>query len=157
MNVNWELLIQLGTLVVSCVALVQIKLARETLADTAYANANGWMLQLDQAFLAKPHLRPYFFGGCAVTPDDKLEAEAMAEYMLDTFDFFLKHRFREVPLQESWRNWMFDCLDKSPLLQANLAARGARWFLDQDSALGRLYAEWRMEHPAPPSAPNPPA
>jgi len=93
--------------------------------DSKYVSANSWTIDLDKAFLDKPELRPYFYENAAFTTNDTNyeEVMAMSEYMLDTLDSFVNHRFvtEKKPVQQSWKNWMFFCFSNSPALRYYVA------------------------------------
>jgi hypothetical protein len=121
----------------------QLKAANNATAITQYANANGWVLELDRTLLAQPSLRPFFRDGVKIDEKhpDYRSAAAMAELTLDTMDFFLRHRFGlQGAVQESWVCWVKDSFDSSPLLVETFKLRRS-WYNSVDSALGRLLEE----------------
>jgi hypothetical protein len=119
------------------------EVANKATEISQYATANGWMLDLDKVFLDHPRLRRFFRNGETIDGkhDDYQEAVALAELVLDTTDFFLKHRFQlESKIQQSWVSWVKDSFDNGPILRETFKSQQA-WYNPEDSALGKLVKE----------------
>ena len=114
------------------VLIVSLQLSTSAFKATTYANANSWILKLDEAFLQKPHLRPYFYSAAAVDTKNKVlyeQTRGMAEYILDTYESFLSHRFPNGLTEKDagWKNWMCASFDNSPILRDYLEER-RKWY-----------------------------
>jgi len=138
----WSLIFQILTFAVGLSVLWQLWTGIRTMQDSVYTTANSWMLDLDKVLLENADLRAYFYDGKTIDPKDADYAKvmAMAEYMADTFDFFLKHRFgsRSKPIQSSWHNDILNRIEKSPALKRYLDDNKES-YRPEDSALGALY------------------
>jgi hypothetical protein len=82
----------------------------------------GHVNTLNQVFMDKPYLRPYFYGGKAIDEKDAryLEVSALAEMMIDVFDLISGQNryfpeYWESP--EAWDEWIIDMFSNSPILR----------------------------------------
>lgn len=127
----------------------QLRNANEALSGGVNASVSTWTFEIDKAFLEHPELRPYFYGGQDIAPDDPNfhKAEAMAEFLLDSFDSIESFK-GDIPAgipHEGWVNWIYDCYGNSPLLR-RYAAKQSRWY--QSGPAWWIYEKWKHEHPA---------
>lgn len=125
------------------VLIVSLQLSTAAFKATTYSNANSWILRLDEAFLQKPHLRPYFYSGAVVDNKNKVryeETRGMAEYILDTYETFLRHRFPNGITEKDagWKNWICASFDNSPILREYFEER-KEWYTP--SIILKLYNE----------------
>lgn len=112
--------------------IVSLQLSTNAFNATTYSTANAWILKLDEAFLQRPHLRPYFYSGATVDNKNKglyEQTRGMAEYILDTYESFLSHRFPNGITEKDagWKNWMCASFDNSPILREYLEER-KKWY-----------------------------
>jgi hypothetical protein len=86
-------------------------------------------IQLDQVFIEKPDLRPYFYDGKPIAKDDAKydQVVATAELMMDVFDQIAGDS-KDFPEYYddpgAWDRWMVEMFKSSPIL---------RWFCDKYS------------------------
>ena len=92
----------------------------------------GYSLEISRLFLEHPDLRPYFFSGKTIheSHPDYLQAEAVAEVMLDIFWTMMSQARRiqddEYTNEETraqWALYIGDCFASSPLLTSFLIKR----------------------------------
>jgi len=138
---EWAKVAEIGTALFAAAAIWQIYQTKKTIRDAEYAAANGWMLDLDRLFLDRPELRAKFFSDIGFDPNDHATV-ALVEYVADSIDFFLKHRFgvggSSDRLQESWREWVKGCFKGSRLLREYLR-RNQGTHQEKESALRTLF------------------
>ncbi len=146
---QWTLILQIITIIVGAGVFWQIREGSDEIENTKYATANSWMLDLDKAFLDKSELRPYFYEGKAIPPSTDREYRpvmAMSEYMLDTFDSFISHRFpRRKRVQPSWKNWMIFCLNNSPALRSYMETN-IDWYNSDGAFYDKIYKDWHTNY-----------
>jgi len=164
---NWA---EAVSAVCAVVTVLAIGLAIWTINEAKYANANGWILELDKMFLEKHRLRAAFFNPNGKFSEEDAELAALIEYAADTWDFFLRHRFGvgtglgrfrqdAAPepagidgLQLSWQSEVFRWFNTSGPFRDYLESRSTTYRTD-DSALGRLFTEWKRHHGSAQSIP----
>ena len=156
---RWSLIVSIIGIVIQILAfawvIITLRESDYSFKRGVYGSAATWIFDLDRAFIEKPYLRPYFYDGKTIEPGDKKlheEALAMAEYMSDTFEIFLTHRFKAEHAEpdKAWLNWMDSTLNNSPILQEYLTSHET-WLDSKDPFFNRVYLKWKQH----PSAPTP--
>jgi hypothetical protein len=165
--VDWAQIVGAGATIVGVAALWA---AFVTIRESRYATANGWMLELDKTLLEKHRLRREFFDESNKYNEFNHEMAAFTEYVADSLDFFLRHRFgvgkrstkfwarvrrplrrgRRVGidgLQPSWENWVCGYFMRSSVLRGYLRANRDS-FGSSDSALASVFEVWESKHNA---------
>jgi hypothetical protein len=156
-----KLILSIGSFVTVCITLILLILQNQVIvAQTKYtlesveSNVFGVIttqnLAADAMFINNPELRPYFYGGQAITEADPLynKVEATAEYLLDYFDSLIS-QLRKYPLvwryeKESWEKTIVDMLCWSPVLCRYLD-RHSEWYNNDLQELKRAAEKQRQQ------------
>jgi hypothetical protein len=172
--VDYAQIIGAGATVVGVVA---VAVAIWTICESRYATANGWMLELDKIFVDRPKMREEFFDSNNSYDDKKHELAAFTEYVADSTDFFLRHRFRVGTwkpnvmvrmlkklrldkrlgisgMQRSWESWVFKLFENSRVLREFLC-QNKDCYRPRESALGTLFERWCNDQKKKPKLPSP--
>ena len=112
---------------------LQTSATSESLAVSAYQSISAQTLELDQIFIQRPYLRPYFYSGAPINENDDRYAEVMsvAEFQLDFFDSALSqldHMPRDKRLdRNAWDKYISDSFANSPALCMRFK-RNPNWY-----------------------------
>jgi hypothetical protein len=90
--------------------------------------------KLDEVFMRRPQMVPYFYDGKAISEGDENYAEvsATALMVLDVFDLLVGQNRRHKELwetPEAWDAWMIDVFATSPVMRDTIA-RYPTWYGD---------------------------
>ena len=94
-----KLIVSVASFVTVCITLIllvyqnhtivlQTRYSWQSVENNVFGIVTNQTLAEDQLFVNAPELRPYFYHGKLITPDDPLaeKVKAAAEYLLDYFD-----------------------------------------------------------------------
>lgn len=119
---NESVSLSIGALAISGLSiLISILLGTRSRKLAAYDHSTQLFLEIDHAFMTYPDLRPYFYDyrdlDDATADEDRIRA--VAELMLDIFEWVLRHEY-ELGGKESegWRDYFKDCFETSPILRS---------------------------------------
>ena len=119
------------SLVISALGLISIVLLinqtrqlSNSLESTVHQAITNQMLEVNRIFIENPDLRPYFYSGKAISPQDPnlAKALAVADLQLDFFDSFwtqsdnLPELHRDGPEWDAWNNYIGDSFRHSPIM-----------------------------------------
>ncbi len=115
---------------------MQTSYALQSVEGSIYSNITTQSLAEDEIFINHPELRPYFYAGKELGPNDPLrhEVHATAEYLLDFFDS-LESQLKKYPslwIHEK-REWEANIVDQcawSPVLCHYLDAN-RNWYSEE--------------------------
>ena len=115
---------------------MQTRYALQSVEGSIYSNITTQSLAEDEIFINHPELRPYFYAGKELEPNDPLkhQVHATAEYMLDFFDS-LESQLKKYPslwIHEK-REWEANIVDQcawSPVLCHYLDAN-RNWYSEE--------------------------
>ena len=115
---------------------MQTSYALQSVEGSIYSNITTQSLAEDEIFINHPELRPYFYGGKELEPNDPLkhQVHAAAEYILDFFDS-LESQLKKYPslwIHEK-REWEANIVDQcawSPVLCHYLDAN-RNWYSEE--------------------------
>ena len=115
---------------------MQTRYALQSVEGSIYSNITAQSLAEDEIFINHPELRPYFYAGKELEPNDPLkhQVHATAEYMLDFFDS-LESQLKKYPslwIHEK-REWEANIIDQfawSPVLCHYLDAN-RNWYSEE--------------------------
>ena len=90
--------------------------------------------KLDEVFMRRPQMVPYFYDGKAISEGDAdyAEVSATALMMLDVFDLLVGQNRRHKELwetPEAWDAWMIDVFATSPVMRDTIA-KYPTWYGD---------------------------
>ncbi len=119
---------------------MQTRYALQSVEGNIYSNITTQSLAEDEIFINHPELRPYFYAGKVLEPNDPLkhQVHAAAEYVLDFFDS-LESQLKKYPslwIHEK-REWEANIVDQcawSPVLCHYLDAN-RNWYSEELFAL----------------------
>jgi hypothetical protein len=115
---------------------MQTRYALQSVEGSIYSNITTQSLAEDEIFINHPELRPYFYAGKELEPNDPLkhQVHAAAEYVLDFFDS-LESQLKKYP--DLWihekREWEANIVDQcawSPVLCHYLDAN-RNWYSEE--------------------------
>jgi hypothetical protein len=96
-----------------------------------YVNITQRIFEIDRIFIEHPTLRPFFYDGTIVTPNnDKPRITALAEYILDFYSTLQEHESKIKDASPSWAEWtgyIEDGFKRSPFLCCYFLQR-AYWY-----------------------------
>jgi len=114
---------------------MQTKLSLESLEGNVYGTVMSQVLAQDELFIKNPEMRPYFYHGKDLSPDDPLYHKVMgaAEYLLDCYDS-LEKQLKHYPHlwiheKKGWEANTIDMFAWSPVLCRYLEA-SRDWYSD---------------------------
>jgi hypothetical protein len=149
-----KLLISVATFVTVCLTLVllvlqnrtvvmQTRYALQSVESNVFSTVTTQNLAGDELFVRYPELRPFFYSGKKLAPDEplRLQVLATAEYLLDFFDS-LSTQLKRYPMlwrheKDSWEQNIIDMFAWSPVL-CNYLEVNKGWYNDDLLALKRL-------------------
>ena len=109
---------------------VQLRAARRQLTITTFEHLYSRMQGIHEMFMAKPHLRPFFYAGKEMKEGaDNYEEVCIAAEMLADY-------FQQVSLEldlmppktaQGWKAYMSDVVSRSPALRVHLSSNAA-WY-----------------------------
>lgn len=127
---------------------MQVGLAQQTgllangLWSSLYEGMRNACMQINQLFVSKPYLRPYFYDGKPFSRDEAdkentllySELAAVADCLLDIFEGVVRNLGQfpdKVPeYDDGWRAYIRDVFANSPFLKAHLA-RHPDWYTSE--------------------------
>lgn len=126
-------LISVMALLVSVVGYVT---SRRSLHRASCRTAADLVLAADQMMVERPALRPYLYGDddgkpvpVTATGEERWRIEAAGEFFLDVFETIWDHRPEYTPHdRDSWREWIHEIMESSPVIQGIYTDGGARWY-----------------------------
>jgi hypothetical protein len=129
---------------------MQTSYALQSVEGSIYSNITTQSLAEDEIFINHPEMRPYFYAGKGLEPNDPLrhKVHATAEYLLDFFDS-LESQLKKYPglwIHEK-REWEANIVDQcawSPVLCHYLEAN-RHWYSDELYALMKAGEEKRRQ------------
>jgi len=129
---------------------MQTRYALQSVEGNSHSNITTQSLAVDEIFLNHPGLRPYFYAGKELDPNDPLrhQVHAAAEYILDFFDS-LESQLKKYPnlwIHEK-REWEANIVDQcawSPVLCHYLEAN-REWYSQELYALKLAGEEKRRQ------------
>ena len=98
-----------------------VKLEKSVRANLQSAALNH-LLIVDQIFIQKPYLKPYFYDGKPIDEKDEKfqEVNATAEMILDVFELYADRTSYDWNSPEQWEAWMTDVFFYKPNPSENL-------------------------------------
>lgn len=129
---------------------MQTKLSLESVEANVYGTVMSQALAQDEVFIKHPELRPYFYQGKELSPDDSLchKVWAIAEYLLDFYDS-LEKQLKNYPHlwiheKKTWQANTIDMFAWSPVLCLYLDAN-REWYSESLYALKTAGEKKRKE------------
>jgi hypothetical protein len=110
--------------------LLQLRQLDKDIKSNTRTSIYDMAARIKEVFLDRPHLRPYFFEGAEIPPDNAHYAEAVA--VADYFCLYLE----QITTQKStiaasdraaWCQYAHDTYNKSPIIKAYLADK-KQWY-----------------------------
>ncbi len=107
------------------------KLDKSSRANVQVSSLNH-ILALNQIFIQKPYLKPYFYNGTSIDVKDERfqEVSAMAEMILDVFDLFATKTIATADYWEDFQSfdvWISDTFTSSPILRETFDQNSDWW------------------------------
>jgi hypothetical protein len=128
----------------------QTRYALQSVEGSIYASITTQTLAQDEIFINNPELRPYFYAGKELDPNDPLreKVHAIAEYLLDFYDS-LEGQLKKYPYlwiheKKTWEANLIDMFAWSPELCRYLEAT-RDWYSDELYALKKAGERKRQQ------------
>lgn len=135
----WQVAESVATIVSAVVAVVgvfiivmQLKNLDQDVKGNTRTGIYEMAARIKEAFLERPHIRPYFFDGAEISADDEHYAEAMA--MADYFCLYLEVISTQQSTvaacdRKAWCRYAHDLYQRSPLIRGYLADKDKKqWY-----------------------------